>query len=275
MRQFIAVLTVLFLLTPAGVRAQEGQTLADVRQELSVLYVELQKLKRELSTTGSAGLLSSGGTQLDRLNTIEAEVQRLTRKTEELEFRIDKVVSDGTNRVGDLEFRLCELEKGCDVSKLEPGSTLGGIAPATPGSGSAVQAPTEDAPQLAVGEKSDFERAEAALQAGSFAEAAAQFEAFQKAYPGGPLTGRAGLLRGDALEGAGDTGAAARVYLEAFSSAPDGPEAPEVLFRLGRSLGRLGQKEDACLMLGQVENRYPQAEAVTSARNEMSTLGCQ
>ena len=33
--------------------AQDAETLADVRQELTVLFVEVQKLKRELSTTGA------------------------------------------------------------------------------------------------------------------------------------------------------------------------------------------------------------------------------
>ena len=42
------------------VAAQSDQTLADIRQELSVLYVEIQKLKRELSTTGTPSVQLSG-----------------------------------------------------------------------------------------------------------------------------------------------------------------------------------------------------------------------
>ena len=42
-------------------------------------------------------------------------MQRLTSKSEELENRINRIVSDGTTRIGDLEFRLVELEGG-DVS---------------------------------------------------------------------------------------------------------------------------------------------------------------
>ena len=40
------------LLFATPVAAQDAETLADIRQELTVLYVELQKLKRELSTNG-------------------------------------------------------------------------------------------------------------------------------------------------------------------------------------------------------------------------------
>lgn len=274
MRNVALVLVCSLVLAPLGAAAQSTETLADIRQELAVLFVELQKLKRELSTTGGAGQLSGGGSLVDRVNAIESEVQRLTAKTEDLEFRIDRVVSDGTNRVGDLEFRLCELESGCDVSKLEPGSTLGGIAPATGGGTVVPTPPAEDAPQLAAAEQADFERARAALESGDTVSAAEQFAAFRSTYPGGPLSARAGLLQGEALEAAGQHSDAARAYLDTFSTAQDPAEASEALFRLGRSLGVLGQTEDACLTLAQVETRYPAAAVVESARQEMTRLGC-
>lgn len=275
MRHFVKLLVCVALLGPVGAQAQSSETIADIRQELSVLFVELQKLKRELSTTGSAGQLGSGGSLVDRVNAIESEVQRLTKKTEELEFRIDRVVTDGTNRVGDLEFRLCEMDEACDIGTLETGSTLGGVESATGGGGFVAAPEPTDAPQLAIGEQADFERAEAALAGGQYAEAAAQFAAFQSAYPGGPLSGRAGLMRGEALEGANQQSDAARAYLETFSADPNGPEAPEALYRLGRSLGRLGQADEACVTLGQVAARYPQSSAVQSAQGEMTNLGCQ
>ena len=114
-------LTVTLALALAGpLPAQQTETLADIRQDLSALYFEMQRLRTELSTTGGTGL-TIGGNTLDRVNAIEAELQRLTSKTEEIEFRIGRVVEDGTNRIGDLEFRLCELEPGCDISSLAAG----------------------------------------------------------------------------------------------------------------------------------------------------------
>ncbi|MEI4233874.1 tol-pal system protein YbgF [Roseovarius sp. D22-M7] len=276
MRYLLASIALLVALAPGGAVAQDNQTLADIRQELSVLSVELKKLRRELNTTGGVSAPSGDGSILDRVNAIESEVQRLTGKTEELEFRIERVVSDGTNRLGDLEFRLCELEPGCDISNFEPGSTLGGVAPPQSPSAS-VAVPDEDGgdgPQLAVGERDDFERAQAALEAGDHAAAAEQFAAFREAYPGSPLSTRAGLLRGEALDAAGRTADAARAYLDAFSAAPNTDDAPEALFRLGRALGQLGQTEDACVTLGQVAERYPNADAVASARSEMARIGC-
>ena len=40
----------------------------------------------------------------------------------------DRVVADGTNRVGDLEYRVCEMEEGCDIATLGKTKPLGGEA---------------------------------------------------------------------------------------------------------------------------------------------------
>ena len=269
---------------PVAAQAQDAQTLADVRQELTVLNVEVQKLRRELSTTGGASVAVTGGSVLERVNAMESELQRLTSKTEEMENRINRVVTDGTNRIGDLEFRLVELEGG-DVGSLGQTSTLGGgempatMAPATPVPAPAdplanTSTPTNTA-ELAVGEKTDFERAKAALADGDFRSAADQFATFNQTYPGGPLGPEADLRRGDALDGLGDTREAARAYLASFSADPAGPVAAEALYQLGSSLGALGQTQEACVTLGEVASRFPTSPFVAQAQSERSVLACQ
>ena len=269
---------------PVAAQAQDAQTLADVRQELTVLNVEVQKLRRELSTTGGASVAVTGGSVLERVNAMESELQRLTSKTEELENRINRVVTDGTNRIGDLEFRLVELEGG-DVGSLGQTSTLGGgempatMAPATPVPAPAdplanTSTPTNTA-ELAVGEKTDFERAKAALADGDFRSAADQFATFNQTYPGVPLGPEADLRRGDALDGLGDTREAARAYLASFSADPAGPVAAEALYQLGSSLGALGQTQEACVTLGEVASRFPTSPFVAQAQSERSVLACQ
>ncbi len=257
------------LLCPAVAMAQDDQTLADVRQELNVLFVEVQKLKRELSTTGGASVNAAGVSVLERVGAMESELQRLTSKTEELENRINRIVADGTNRIGDLEFRLVELEGG-DVSQLGETSTLGGelekvavpVEPETPST------------ELAVGEEADFNRAFASLESQDFGMAADQFATFSQTYPGSPLEAEAHLRRGEALEGAGITADAARAYLESYSGHPQSRVAPEALFRLGATLGKLGQVNEACVTLGEVEARHPGDAFVADAQAEMQRLGC-
>lgn len=259
------------LLTPLPALAQ-SETLADIRQELTVLFVDVQRLTRELSTTGALNTGTVGNTPLERLNAIEAELQRLTSKTEELEFRINRITADANNRIGDLNFRLCELEAGCDIGQLDD-TPLGGLENA----GAPVVAPQPDSggPALAIGEQSDFEQAQQAVALGNYQAAVDQLVNFVSNYPGSPLTAQVHFLRGEALEGLGRTTDAARAYLDAFSGNPSGPVAPDALYKLGASLGRIGQTQDACLTLAEVNVRFPGHPTVAVAQTEMRALGCQ
>jgi tol-pal system protein YbgF len=263
------------LVAPAAVAQDRAQTLADIRQELSVLFVELQRLRGELNTTGGAMGSGGGGTVLSRVDAIEAELRRLTALTEELQIRIDRVVTDGTNRVGDLEFRLCELEADCDIGDLGDTPNLGGVevrqgagfvAPVSPNAGGGAN--------LAVAEQSDFDRARAAYEGGDFAQAAQLFESFTLTYPGGPLSAEAHFLRGQSEAQQGQWSRAARAYLDAFTADTQGGRAPAALLNLGTSLGQLGQTDEACLTLGEVGVRYPGNPAVAEAEAARLRLGC-
>lgn len=253
------------------------QTLADIRQELTVLYVSIQKLKVELNTTGGAATPSGGGSVLDRVIALESEMTRLTAKTEELQHRIDTVVKDGTNTVGDLEFRLCELEPECDIADLGDTPTLGGgdlpvvTGPSLPATGGEEVGGAE----LAVAEQDDFDTAKAALDAGDYAGAAEQFASYTETYPGGPLAGRANFLRGEALAQLGQVAEAARAYLASYSGEPNGPRSAEALLKLGAALGELGQTNEACVTLTEVGNRFPGTPAVAQAETARQALNCQ
>ncbi len=294
LKRYIFVAVMGLMTAPAALMAQDNdQTLADIRQQLTVLSVEVQKLRRELSTTGGGSVETGGNSVLERVGTMESELQRLTSKTEEMENRINRVVADGTNRIGDLEYRLVELEGG-DLGALGETSTLGGgaaptvVAPApeadrevvetTPGSGRAATAggiitPINEA-ELAVSEKTDFERAQGALASGDFRSAADLFATFSQTYPGGPLAAEAEMRRGEALTGLGDNREAARAFLAAFSTDPEGPVAPQSLFELGRALGTLEQTQEACVTLSEVAVRFPGAPQVSQAEAQRQTLGC-
>jgi tol-pal system protein YbgF len=258
----------------------QAQTLADIRAELQVLAGSLQGLRAELVAGGQPALQAAGGAgALDRMNALEAALTRLTARTEEIGNRIDRVVQDGTNRVGDLEFRLCELEEGCDPATLPVTESIGGPVTAAAGTGAVTAPATGGAatagPELALNEQADFDRAKAALDAGDFQGAADQFSAFAQNYPGGPLTTEASFLRGEALGRLNQTAPAARAYLDAFSAQPDGPRAPTALLRLGASLGLLGQTQEACVTLREVPVRFPAAPEAAEAQVAMQSLACQ
>lgn len=286
-RPFVKVLTLAVAMAAAsGAFAQDkAATLAEMRAELEALAAQLQSLKAELVSGGQAAIQAAGGTSaLDRMNAMEAELARLTSATEQVQIRVEKVVADGTNRVGDLEFRICELEEGCDPANLPVTQSLGG--PATGGTAGGATGGTAPATgiaaggaapgvELAVNEQADFDRAKAKFDAGDAAGAATGFATFVQNYPGGPLTGEAQFLQGEALSKSGDTSGAARAYLAAFSGAPEGARAAVSLLKLGAALGLLGQTQDACVTLGEVPARFPQAPEAAEAAKAMQGLGCQ
>lgn len=256
----------------AGFAQDRAQTLADIRQELTVLSQSVQGLRSELATTGGAATGGFGGSILDRVDAIEAALAQVTAKTENLEFRINKVVSDGTNRIGDLEFRLTELEGG-DLGAVGTTPPLGGdtgaVAPVAP------VAPATDGGSLATNEQTDFDRAKEVLGQGDFRGAADLFAAFAQTYTGGPLTAQAQYYRGDALAQLGETSEAARAWLESFSGDMTGPVAPQSLLKVGQALATLGQGPEACVTLNEVSVRFPADPAAIEAANAALGLGCQ
>ena len=274
----------LTLLLPLPALAQDAQSLADVKAELAQLAAQFLTLKQELVSSGAAANGSAGGDALQRLDAIEAALTKLTAKTEEVELKLNSVVSDGTNRIGDIEFRLCELTEGCDPSTLPVTPDLGALAsgaPAAAATENTAAAPaTPTAPavtegvELALNEKADFERAKAVLDSGDFLGAADLFKTYAQSYPGGPLVPQADLYRGDALTTAGDTAGAARAFLDAFSASQTGPLAGQSLTKLGQALGKLGQGPEACVTLAEVGKRFPGSADEATAKAAMATQGC-
>ena len=264
--------TVLF----GAVRPGGAETLADIQVQLGQLAAEFNALKAELVASGSSAAIG-GGDALQRMDAIEAELARLTARTEDIELRLNRVVTDGTNRIGDIEFRLCEATEGCDPLNMPATAPLGGdtAAAATPAEPAATDTTAATGgPELAVGEQADFDRAKEVLGQGDFRGAAELFATFTQSYPGGPLTQEAHYLRGEALRQLGETANAARAYLEAYSGDPQGGFAADALLKLGQSLGTLGQTPEACVTLAEMSLQYPGTMAATQAPIAMQGLGC-
>ena len=277
------LLWLIALLLPWPAVAQDrAQSLADVKAELAQLAADFLTLKRELIASGAASNGSAGADPLGRMDALEAELTRLTAKTEQVQIKLSQVVQDGTNRIGDIEFRLCELTEGCDPASLPETPDLGALAAgatspaATPDTTAAPTPPAPDTsgPEMAVNEQADFDRAQAVLASGDFRTAADLFATYAQTYPGGALAQKASILRGDALDQSGDTAKAARAYLDAFSGTPEGAQAGEALTKLGQSLGKLGQTPEACVTLAEVGKRFPGSDDDTRARAAMQGLGC-
>lgn len=256
--------------------AAAQQTVADVKAELGVLDGQIEQLRNELVKTGAArGLPADPATALTRLDQLQAELRSLTDRVDVLTNDIRRIVDDASNRMGDLEFRVTELEGG-DTSILPttPEPIGGGITGPRPRPIAAAAAPPETG-ELAVTEQSDFDAAKAAADKGDNTQAAALFAKFLQDYPGGPLSTEAQYRRGEALAATGDWRGAAHGFLDAFSGAPQGPLAPRALFRLADSLKALGNVNEACLTLTEVVSRYPGSAEAADVPGQRQAFGCQ
>lgn len=267
----------------AQAAAPSAATLADLRAQLAALSASLKGLRAELNASGAGGFAAAGGERaIDRMNAMERQLSRLTGETERLRNRIERVVRDGTNRVGDIEFRLCEMEEGCELGALTL-SPLGEDAPA--GGGGGVMPPVGAAAQaaaaqaaadmpLTAAEKAAFDAASAALQGGDFARAAALFGDFARDHASSPAAAEAQYLRGAALDSAGDAPGAAAAWLSAFAAAPAGPRAPDALLGLSR-VSAIGKSADAgCVYLDELTTRFAGTPQADEGARRSAAAGC-
>lgn len=272
-----AAAVLLLAATPWGAVAQQpapdAATLADLRSELTVLRGNLTALRAELVASGAAGMRAAGGASaIDRMNAMEAQLRRLTNQSEQLQNRIAGMAEDGERRLSDLEFRLCEMEEGCDLSALTMARTGAATAPELRPADPA-QPPARH-PASTEAERTDFAAAEAAMTEGDHLRAAEMFGTVAETHAGGPLTAEALFRRGQALDLAGQPRDAAASWLEGFAADPDGARAGASLLGIARVIEGQGDRTASCLYLAEIPVRFPGSPEAATAEASAERLGC-
>lgn len=257
-----------------------------------------------------AGVLSNSG-----VVELEGELRRLTAAVEEMQYQVRRIGEEAARRFSDIEFRLTELEGG-DISTLQPVPPLGGTAAPAPAAQTPSLAPTplpgassagvqrpaqgivsgpsgqgsfggievppsgqaggQGAVSVSVAEQGDLERAVQDVRQGRFDQAEERLRRFLDEYPASPLTANAWYWLGESQFVRGNHGEAARSFLNGYNTDRAGPRAPHNLYRLGVTLGRLGQASEACLTLREVRTQFPDAPdgIVEQADAEADALAC-
>ena len=125
--------------------APDPTEMAEIRDELLGLRAEIDTLRQLIITESTGGTGSAGiGPAILRLDRLEAELRLINGRVEQLANYVDRVVTDGTTRIGDLEFRLTELAGG-DLAAIPDTPRLGTVAP----NASAEATPTPEATEMA------------------------------------------------------------------------------------------------------------------------------
>ena len=163
-------------------------------------------------------------------------------------------------------------------SQQEPGDDVAvqQAAPAVPDAGGnsietvslAPDAQTESPESL-------YERSNESLLRRQFGDAEAGFSNFLQKYPDHSLAGSAQYWLGETYYAQGDYKRAAANFLQGYKKYPKSRRAPDSLLKLGISLNRLGQAEQACAAYSAVSAEYPKAvDARKRAQAEAKRAGC-
>ena len=234
-----------------------SEQISEIRLELSENKASIVKDAIEASENiVASGIKKSAGSVLFRLDAIEEEIRNLTGIIEELQFYTKNIALDATNRIGDIEFRLTELEGG-DLSLLGNSRIIGGNKETSNANA-----------ELAITEKSSYDTALEFLNDEKFELAINEFDKLINAFPNGPLTVAAHYSKGDAFFGMNSWVQAIDSYLESFKLEPTGKYAENAIkSSYNASLELLDQNEYQLALL-----KFDSLINISSDKNLLGSL---
>jgi tol-pal system protein YbgF len=120
-----------------------------------------------------------------------------------------------------------------------------------------------------------YERSYESLLRRQFNDAEVGFRGFLEQHRDHSLAGNAQYWLGETYYVQGDYKQAAQAFLSGYRDFPKSRKAADSLLKLGLSLNRLGQKEQACAAYMQVGSQFPKAaESRKRAQSEIKRAGC-
>jgi tol-pal system protein YbgF len=120
-----------------------------------------------------------------------------------------------------------------------------------------------------------YERSYESLLRRQFNDAEIGFRNFLEQHRDHSLAGNAQYWLGETYYVQGDYKQAAQAFLSGYRDFPKSRKAADSLLKLGLSLNRLGQKEQACAAYMQVGSQFPKSvEARKRAQSELKRAGC-
>lgn len=277
------------------------------------LRTRIDKLERQLDSIQRAGGGADGTVGAARLGVriteLEDAIRRSGGRTEEVQYQIEQLRKEFTSFSEDVQLRLQTLEQsmpmpgmgaagmpaptGADATM--PPATAATVAPMTPqnpaptvrGERSMEEvvdevstpsaAATPAAPAMKFNSPQEhYSHAFTLINRAQYAEAEQVLRSFVQQHPKDKLAGNAFYWLGETYYVRENYLNAADAFRQGFESLPDGSKAPDNLLKLGMSLGKLTKKDQACVVLKQLQVKYKgKADAVLQrAARESDVLGC-
>ena len=220
--------------------------LGSLRSELSLIGSQVEDLRLDLLSPEVRSLEpSDAGIALLRLDALEAKLRSTVGRVEALEFNLQILSEDASNRILEFKAKLAELEVQGKLFRKEPDAAVQNL---------------ENQPKQfseASNETLAFDKALLSFNSNDFETAQKHLKSFQLLYPQSINISEVGYWLALAKFELGDAKGSATDFLEAFSLSPRGVFAWKSLLGLAMSLGELGQIEQGCLTLEELKSRFP------------------
>ena len=295
-----SVLIVVAVAVTLPADAQSRNEFRALLQRVEQLEKELQAVRRGGSVKAQSGTPAPAGSveavverqermgaQLDRqVREVTDTVERVRFEIGTMSRRMDKLVRDVDQRLSDLEAAVGKLrEAGVTPSQNAPQAAGDGIA-ALPSQSSATAQGADSSGQSAVTASSQalpqgtpveqYSHAFGLLRQLKFDEAELALKAFLQNHPDHELADNSRYWLGETFYVRKDYETAARIFLEGYQSNKAGRKAPDNLLKLGLSLRKLGQQEDACATLQELLTGFKLSNKIVldRAQSELNEMGC-
>jgi tol-pal system protein YbgF len=175
---------------------------------------------------------------------------------------------------------------GTQLGAAVPGAPAGAgtqLGAAIPGERAeeAPSPPTEMAAAMSVlpegTPREQYDHVFARLRQADYAAAERGLRAFVAVHPDDALAENAQYWLGETYYVRSDYANAAVVFAEGFQKFSDGSKAPDNLLKLGMSLARLGETEQACKVLGELQKKFAASPPNIRERatKEQTRIGCE
>ena len=194
---------------------------------------------------------------IDRVDQLEDQLRKATAENERLQFQLQ--------------------QSQAEVTRLTSALAAMSPPPATIGSGDSggdqkASAPAED--KAPADPATAFKAAYNLLTQGNHAGAAKAFRSFLKTYPSNEQAPDARFWLGQALMAQGDNAGAADQFLNVVKTSAKSSKAPDAYVHLGIAFKKMGQKDQACVVLKDVPAKFPNASPQVKKRASDEAKSC-
>jgi tol-pal system protein YbgF len=296
---FALIVFVGAMLATLPAESQSRNEFRALLQRVESLEKEVQALRRggapiqsQTGNTASGGSVEALVERQERMGAeLDRQVREVTDTVERVRFeistmsrRMDKLVRDVDQRLSDLEASVKTLrDTGATAPRDGDAASAGtaasdGVTPVVKGtdgsSGTAVTAKANALPQGTPVEQYSY--AFGLLRQLKFGEAELALKDFLANHPDHELADNSRYWLGETFYVRKDYETAARIFLEGYQANKEGRKAPDNLLKLGLSLRKLGQQEDACATLRELLTGFKLAskKVLGRAQAELDEMRC-